>query len=175
MSEHDKKAAQEAAKLKAKQGQEAAKNAAPATVKGPTPEEIAQKAAKKAEAQEAAAKLKVAKDEAKAKQKAEKDQVKEAKTAERASKKLERDAAKAAGKTSKSVYKPEEVINIFPAHDVSRGGTNPKRASGVSAGRFALYVDGMTVKDALAAGVLGADLTWDVGHRFITITPPAAG
>jgi hypothetical protein len=47
--------------------------------------------------------------------------------------------------------------------------TNPKRPSSKSYGRFALYVNGMTVKAALDAGVLTPDLAWDSKHGFITI------
>lgn len=44
---------------------------------------------------------------------------------------------------------------------------NPKR--GDSAARFALYVNGMSVAQALAAGVWPADLRWDLAHKFIEV------
>jgi hypothetical protein len=46
---------------------------------------------------------------------------------------------------------------------------NPKRPSSVSHARFAQYKNGMTIGDALAAGVLSADISWDVSHKFIII------
>lgn len=52
---------------------------------------------------------------------------------------------------------------------------NPKRQGSASYDRFAAYKDGMTVKEAVAAGVLYADLSWDVGHGFIKVEAPAAG
>jgi hypothetical protein len=51
---------------------------------------------------------------------------------------------------------------------------NPKRQGSASYDRFAAYKDGMTVKDAVAAGVLYADLSWDVGHGFISVSAPPA-
>jgi hypothetical protein len=50
---------------------------------------------------------------------------------------------------------------------------NPKR--GASAERFALYKDGMTVAQALEAGVQRADLRWDLAHGWISIAAGAAG
>lgn len=47
---------------------------------------------------------------------------------------------------------------------------NPKRVGSSSHDRFALYVDGMTVEAAIAAGVKTADLDWDVDKGFISIS-----
>lgn len=47
---------------------------------------------------------------------------------------------------------------------------NPKRPSSQSHARFALYKSGMTVKDALGAGVSTADIAWDVSHNLIVVT-----
>ncbi len=47
--------------------------------------------------------------------------------------------------------------------------SNPKRPTGASYARFALYRTGMTVKTAIKKGVRRADLIWDVGHEFISI------
>lgn len=44
---------------------------------------------------------------------------------------------------------------------------NPKR--GKSAERFSKYRDGMTVEEALKAGLTGVDLNWDVQRKFISI------
>ena len=49
---------------------------------------------------------------------------------------------------------------------------NPKRPGSTSAARFGKYRDGMTVKEALDAG-LKRDLAWDWEHRFISVHKPA--
>lgn len=46
---------------------------------------------------------------------------------------------------------------------------NPKRKGSKSFDKFAKYKDGMTVEQAVAAGLTGADLSWDTSHKFITI------
>lgn len=46
-----------------------------------------------------------------------------------------------------------------------------KRPGTASAQRFALYTDGQTVAEALAAGVWWADVRWDVAHGLITLHP----
>ena len=46
---------------------------------------------------------------------------------------------------------------------------NPKKAGSKGAERFALYTDGMTVGEALNAGVWAADITWDIGKGFIKL------
>lgn len=46
---------------------------------------------------------------------------------------------------------------------------NPKRAGSAGALRFAHYTDGMTVEQALAAGLTPADLKWDEDHKFIEL------
>ena len=53
---------------------------------------------------------------------------------------------------------------------------NPKRPGTAGHQRFALYTDGMTVSEALAAGIWGADISWDLGKGFISVTggTPAA-
>lgn len=50
---------------------------------------------------------------------------------------------------------------------------NPKRAGSKSATRFEVYKNGMTIKDAIAAGVTAADIPYDVAHNYITIKVPA--
>ena len=47
---------------------------------------------------------------------------------------------------------------------------NPKRAGSASAARFANYVNGMTVDQALAAGITRPDLDFDVQKKFISIS-----
>ena len=46
---------------------------------------------------------------------------------------------------------------------------NPKRKGSKSFDKFAKYKDGMTVEQAAAAGITGADLSWDTKHGFIKI------
>lgn len=46
---------------------------------------------------------------------------------------------------------------------------NPKRAGSKSAERFALYTNGMTVDQALAAGISRADMDHDTGRKYISI------
>jgi hypothetical protein len=47
-------------------------------------------------------------------------------------------------------------------------GHNPKR--GKAAERFAKYKDGMTVKQALDAGLTSGDLNWDTARKLISIS-----
>jgi hypothetical protein len=51
---------------------------------------------------------------------------------------------------------------------------NPKRAGSLAYDRFALYEDGMTVKEAKEAGVSATDITYDSSHGYITLTPGEA-
>lgn len=47
---------------------------------------------------------------------------------------------------------------------------NPKKLGSAAHTRFALYRDGMTIGEALRAGITTADLKWDTEHKFIEIT-----
>lgn len=49
---------------------------------------------------------------------------------------------------------------------------NPKRKGSASFDRFELYVDGMTVSEALAAGVRRDDIKWDTEHKLISLEIP---
>jgi hypothetical protein len=56
---------------------------------------------------------------------------------------------------------------------------NPKKVGSKTHGRFAMYVDGMTVQQALDAGIQTADLNYDREHGFVsfeggTTAAPAA-
>ncbi len=59
----------------------------------------------------------------------------------------------------------------FPADGVIslRVESNPKRKGSKSFDRFALYKNGMTVEQAVKAGVLYADIKWDTEHGFVAI------
>jgi len=50
---------------------------------------------------------------------------------------------------------------------------NPKR--GASAVRYALYTEGMTVKELIAAGGKIGDVRWDFGHRYIKLKHAVTG
>jgi hypothetical protein len=51
-------------------------------------------------------------------------------------------------------------------------GKNPKRNPSASYDRFALYRDGMTVKEAKEAGLLAVDISHDSEKGYITLTDP---
>lgn len=57
---------------------------------------------------------------------------------------------------------------------VTEEGKNPKRAGSKAFNRFAFYVDGQTVKEAKAAGVQATDISYDLAHGYITLTPGEA-
>ena len=50
---------------------------------------------------------------------------------------------------------------------------NPKKVGSKAFTRFALYVDGMTVDEALKAGLLMIDIQWDARRKHIELLPPA--
>ena len=50
-------------------------------------------------------------------------------------------------------------------------GKNPKRAGSKAFDAFALYSDGMTVKEAKAAGISATDIAYNVNKGYITLTP----
>lgn len=58
----------------------------------------------------------------------------------------------------------------------TEGGKNPKREGTASFDRFAMYKDGMTVKEAKEAGVKAADISYDAhpDRGYITLTPGEA-
>jgi len=48
---------------------------------------------------------------------------------------------------------------------------NPKREGSAAHRRFEYYRDGMTVREAKAAGLLAVDIAHDVGKDFISLRP----
>ncbi len=44
---------------------------------------------------------------------------------------------------------------------------NPKR--GAAAERFARYINGMSVEDAISAGITKSDIRWDVAHEYVQL------
>ena len=59
------------------------------------------------------------------------------------------------------------------AHRARPGRHNPKKPGSKAFTRFALYNDGQTVADALAAGVRPIDIAWDSRRKHIELLPPA--
>jgi len=58
-------------------------------------------------------------------------------------------------------------------HVITEGRANPKKEGSAAHKRFDLYKDGMTVREAKAAGLWSVDVTHDFDHRFISLTTPA--
>lgn len=67
-------------------------------------------------------------------------------------------------------FAPEQVIHLLVKN-------NPKKPSGKSYARFALYEDGLTVEQYVQrsvdagnkASIAVADLRWDTRHKFIEV------
>jgi hypothetical protein len=79
-------------------------------------------------------------------------------------------ARKGMTKEQRAAYVAKSYVNFSPTTQATikvLSATNPKR--GDSAARFALYTNGMTVAQAIAAGVWMADIRWDVAHKFIEV------
>jgi hypothetical protein len=74
-------------------------------------------------------------------------------------------APKAAATTSSAtrLYPPDAKVKLVVKE-------NPKRKGGKSHARFAKYRDGMTIEQALKAGVTAQDLKYDESKKFIQIT-----
>jgi hypothetical protein len=52
---------------------------------------------------------------------------------------------------------------------IGRVVANPKKPGTQAAARFAKYKNGMTVAEALAAGLKAKDIRWDQAHKFIQL------
>ena len=63
------------------------------------------------------------------------------------------------------------VITLLADKDGKKYGpeNNPKKSGSASADRFAKYVDGQTVAEAKAAGVVNGDFANDTDHGYISI------
>lgn len=68
-------------------------------------------------------------------------------------------------------FKNEMIVTLLADKDGNVFGkdNNPKRKGSASAARFDHYTNGMTVEQALAAGLTRADLEFDVQKKFISI------
>lgn len=68
-------------------------------------------------------------------------------------------------------FSETSVIKLLADKDGKPYGAenNPKKAGTATHGRFAKYVDGMTVKAALEAGLTRGDLSYDKDKKFIDI------
>lgn len=64
------------------------------------------------------------------------------------------------------------VISLLSDKEGNKYGpeNNPKRVGSSSHGRFASYRDGMTVKEAIEAGLKRDDITWDVNKGYIQLS-----
>lgn len=72
------------------------------------------------------------------------------------------------GNASMGTYAPADLISAN--HKVRLlVASNPKRIGSASRARFALYRPGMTVAQAISAGVRSADVRWDLAHQFIEL------
>jgi hypothetical protein len=77
--------------------------------------------------------------------------------------------AEAAAATARKRIDENSTIRI-----TTEEGKNPKRPGSAAYDRFALYRDGMTVKEAKEAGVSATDISYDSApeHGYISLTPP---
>ena len=68
-------------------------------------------------------------------------------------------------------FKSDQKITLGADKEGNRYGpdNNPKREGSASAARFALYQDGMTVGEAMEAGVTRGDINWDAKHDYISV------
>lgn len=135
-------------------------------------EAVDKKQAAEAKKTEAADKKRIA-DEAKASKQKEAADKKAAAEKAKADKKAAADLKKAdaakskqATELAKSRIGADETVTVLVP-------SNPKREGSEAHKRFALYQNGMTVKAFLDAGGTMADVTWDLGHRLISLTAPA--
>lgn len=62
------------------------------------------------------------------------------------------------------------VVELTPTKKINKLVTeNPKRPGTTAFDRFTPYISGMTVEQALAAGVKRGDIRWDVAHGYIEL------
>ena len=90
-------------------------------------------------------------------------EAREAKKAERAARPPKEPADKSI-KAGELRYAMTDIVTLLVTE-------NPKR--GASAERFANYVSGQTVEQALAAGLKRADIVWDIGRGYISVAAAA--
>ena len=64
-------------------------------------------------------------------------------------------------------YDPTHIIHILVPANPKKKGSEPHR-------RFDLYQPNMSAAEAVAAGVLPADIVWDRDHNFIELKAPEA-
>lgn len=92
---------------------------------------------------------------------------------------------KSKASTSVSAPADEATANTGPTVQATIGNTpanndhvivavvaNPKRPGTASHTRFAAYKVGMTIAEAIKAGVTRADVRWDMARDFITLEEP---
>lgn len=85
----------------------------------------------------------------------------------------EKPAAAAKEQKEKTVagYAPTAKVTLLADQEGKKYGkdNNPKRSGSASASLFEKYKDGMTVQQAVDAGLTAAALRWDADHKFISI------
>ena len=121
----------------------------------PSPEPVKKTRTKKAADPEAQAK--------KAAEKAEKEAARALKKAEREAAKANKQPADTSIRAGALRYAMTDIVTLLVD-------ANPKR--GASADRFAGYKSGQTVAEALAAGLKRADIVWDAGRGYISVSKP---
>ena len=74
-------------------------------------------------------------------------------------------AARTAPKVNTGKWKEDSIITV-------KALSNPKKAGSAAHTRFELYKTGMTVKEALLAGIKTIDLAWDsaASRGFISVS-----
>jgi hypothetical protein len=80
---------------------------------------------------------------------------------EKKAKKVKAEKAPAGKRGPAPEYSDDMVITNVVA--------NPKREGSAAHGRFAKYKNGMTIAEAVKAGLRRDDFRWDVAHKHITI------
>jgi len=68
------------------------------------------------------------------------------------------------GELSMTRYTPEQVIRLVVSE-------NPKKQGSAAHSRFAVYKDGMTVKEFVDAGGRTADLNHDADKNYVNVEP----
>lgn len=70
-----------------------------------------------------------------------------------------------------SGHNPKSTIHFGADKEGKKYGAsnNPKREGSASADRFNMYKEGMTIEQALTAGVKTTDILWDLKKGFITV------
>lgn len=77
--------------------------------------------------------------------------------------------ARPAGSAPKGERAPRASVAISDTRIIYDVKPNPKKVGSAAHGKFALYKEGMSVKDFIAAGGTMADVKWDSERQFIKL------